>query len=685
MPARVFLPVNVQSYVIAGQTKPRPADGIVQCTTRGELLDMLMQGAETISVSTPRATPANLTDDQVAAQAAAGITGLPAAALTESVCSALPALVSGDGIFLGSGGLTGKRSFSAASGYIRTAAEYRALQASFSQPVNAAQPTARFVDFNRGNDANDGLTPKTPKKNITALDNLTLGAGSVIALASDSEWTLAQTGASDAHIRAQGFSGSSGNPCIMTAYDPAGVSGTKPKINQYWSPVAGDWTWDATKGMWYVTTASAPSTSFVMVKFADGSFGIWNRDPVGNGASDRQYYLVIGTAKIWVYAPSTTDPTTYYGGVMLCNDNKGIFYSYEGGGYLTIDGIDLGTGALLFKPNCGSTSAAIAGHVLKNCTSYSGRLFHILSGCNNGNDYSATLTGNRGYNIMGPLVHASHGSLAQTGTITLDISDHYIDGCNLGNSAGGAMYLQNRAVSGGATKVYRNVIKNAKNGKGGNFFDGCGIYTDYGATRVDVYANIVQDSARAYQDNSGQTTRWIANAAFDCNTFLTVTDADTGGGGIDSTIAHNAAIRCGYNKIPQGSQAMDWAVIGVWRPSNATVTALRILNNVMTLAPGVTAGDAVQLPNTTTTLDVANNAFYGFGSRLFRNANVSDVTASLTSGNVVMSSDPYTGNSVIPAAGVLDSAGCMRAVYKDLLGNDFARVPSIGCVEVTSA
>lgn len=609
----------------------------------------------------------------------------PDVVLDAAQAQALPGLVSADGIFLGSGGITGKRSFSAASGYIRTAAEYRALQANFSQPANAAQPTARFVDWNRGNDANDGLTPKTPWKSITKLDNLTLGAGSVIALASDSEWTLAQTGASDAHLRAQSWSGASGNPCILTAYDPAGVSGTRPKINQYWAPAASDWTWDAAKGMWYVTTASAVATAFVMVKFADGNYGIWQRDPVGNGATTYQYNVVIGTAKIWVYAPAGTDPTTYYGGVMLCNDSKGVFYAYEGGGYLTIDGIDLGLGALLFKPNCGGTSASVAGHVVQNCSSYSGRLFHALSGCNNGNDYSATLRGNRGYNLIGPLVHASHGSLSQTGTITLDISDHYIDRCNLGNSAGGGIYLQNRAAVGSVTKVYRNVIKGAKNGKGGNFFDGCGIYTDYGATRVDVYANVVQDSARAYQDNSGQTTRWIANASFDCNTLLTVTDADTGGGGVDCTVAHNAAIRCGYNKLPQGSQAMDWAVIGCWRPSNATVTALRMINNVMTLASGVTPGDAVQLPNTTTTLDVANNAFYGFGSRLFRNAVPADVTASMTSGNVTLPSDPYTGNSVIPAPGVLDAAGCMRAVYKDLIGNDFARVPSIGCVEVASA
>lgn len=98
MTAKVYIPLSLSQVLINGQRVNRPADGLVEASTSGQLQELLMQGCEC-------ATPEQGTLS--AAQAAAGANGVvglvgdqltPAPVLAASVVRALPALVSGAGI-----------------------------------------------------------------------------------------------------------------------------------------------------------------------------------------------------------------------------------------------------------------------------------------------------------------------------------------------------------------------------------------------------------------------------------------------------------------------------------------------------------------------------------------------------------------------------------------------------------
>lgn len=612
----------------------------------------------------------------------------PDVVLDAAQAQALPGLVSGDGIFLGSGGITGKRSFSAASGYIRTAAEYRALQANFSQPANAAQPTARFVDLNRGNDANDGLTQKTPWKSITKLNNLTMGGGSVIALASDSYWKLDDTGTNGSYVQAGNINGSSGNPVYITSYDPAGVTGTKPTIEYNHAFLSSDWTWDATYGAWKTPLYAAPGNNHVYLRLGT-VWGQFNRDRTGWAVGE--FYADNTDAFLWIYCPQSTDPTSYFGSVVFSSNNLAAIWAWQGLTYTIIENLKFVNCAYGIKFNEGASAGAKLGRIVRNCETQDAGLALLLQSDNTGAVSQLDAYGNRGIGSPGPLLFLSNANKTATGTVASKLYENYSENANQCSSASGAIGIQARGAAQGDISAYRNYIVSPRNGVGHHFFDGCGIYADTKSGNHDVFANVVVNAARAYQDNSGKTSRWIANASIDCDSFGTFTDADNNNA-IDYTVAHNTAIRCAVRRWPQGSQSFSRAAMGFWRTPTGvpqgTMGAVRVFNNAITMAPGYSMGCAIEMPNSSkvTTLDVSNNAAFGaftkglIGDTYNSNADISSGTLS-----IALAADPYTGNSVIPAAGALDSAGCMRAVYKDMLGNDFARVPSIGCVEVASA
>lgn len=609
--------------------------------------------------------------------------------LDSSEIATMRGLVSGDGIFLGSGGITGKRSFSAASGYIRTAAEYRALQSAFSQPANAAQPTARFVDFNRGSDSNDGLTPKTPWKNITKLDNLTFSGGSVIALASDSVWVLDDTGVNGTYWRAGNINGSSGNPVYITSYDPAGVSGTKPTIESNHAFAAGDWTWDATYGAWKAPLYAAPGNPNAYIKLGSSLYGAFNRDRSGWDVGE--YYADSTDAYLWVYCPQSTNPTTYFGSVVFSNNNLAPIFAWQGLTYTITENLRFRNTSFGVKFNDGASAGSKLGRVIRNCEAEMAGIAWLLAADNTAGVAQLDTYGNTSSSSPGPALFCSKPSKTVTGTVALNWYENRFVNANQCASTSGAIGVQANGANQGDIKVWRNYIESPRNGVGNSFFDGCGIYFDTKSHNHDVFGNIVVNAARAYQDNSGKTGRWIANASIDCDSFGTFTDADNNNA-IDYTVAHNTAIRCAVRRWPQGSQSFGRAVMGFWRTPTGvpqgTMGALRVFNNAMTLLPGQTMECAIEMPSSAkvTTLDVSNNAAFGtfskglIGDTYNSNADISSGTLSIT-----LPSDPYTGNSVIPAADVLEASGAMRAVYKDMLGNDFARVPSIGCVEVASA
>ena len=89
----------------------------------------------------------------------------------------------------------------------------------------------RYIDFNRGSDANSGSTPALAWKNLSAGFNFNPGAGGGLFLASDSVWDIAPTRAAHNGLTQTQFNGASGNPAFITAYDPvANTTGSMPTM-----------------------------------------------------------------------------------------------------------------------------------------------------------------------------------------------------------------------------------------------------------------------------------------------------------------------------------------------------------------------------------------------------------------------------------------------------------------------
>lgn len=557
-------------------------------------------------------------------------------------------------------------------------------------PLALASGTEIYIDFNRGSDANPG-TRTQPKKSISVLHNQNYGAGTVIALASDSLWDVST------HVLCSTMKGSAGNPLIFTGYDPAGNTGTRPRISYKVKTLATDWVYDAARNGWRWTQTPNYPGPMTVVFFGPlklHGVRIWQDENHPAFLGDMQWGVRTNYstyAEIWVYAPANTNPVDYYGDVYITPGNRATFHSaWDGLSHTEFDGIefvDQGCGIGVSSSN-GTT--AHTGLVVKNCKGTRAQIVEVSHPGSNTGAHTFSAYDNVGEDLPVGLIKFGGG-----GTMTAEVTRNSVDGCNKQYSALAAIYVQSVATNLGDVKVHRNYIKGAVNGTGselgagyGCAFDGAAIYADLGADKTLIYANVMERCGKPIQSNSAKTVQVIANVAIDCEVFSSHTDAGNAGSN-NVTVAHNTFVsRLPVGSIKTGRSVPNGNALSTWFETSTGGNTLRIINNAL-ITSSQRAGVAVRVAAEAATQTVAGNAITGWSDpsglvqeKSLTNSTVTDRTSTgavITSGSV--SSWFKDGGAVPGLDSPLAGAGTRSLVgLRDLNGDEYERFPTIGAV-----
>ena len=446
-----------------------------------------------------------------------------------------------------------------------------------------------YVDWNRGNDLNSGLSSALPFKSLSMVSGRNLAAGSAILLASDSHWTVEHSASVSNKVMLHQFNGSAAARNYIGPYDPAGVTGTRPTITHRMVPTSADWTWDAVKAAWYVQLSiSAFLTRDCWVKVAGEYAETTNQDDedinaTHNGmTTDRLRFNADRTNNRFYMAydgdSSLVDPSAYFGPGQIVIGLSSIFGAYNGCQHTTMEGIH-------FEGGGGGLYLYVAG------ADYEHRGFEMVD-CS-ARDTNSLLS----YGTYDLNASTGIAEIQMHGCTTEDIAGwsfttygNSLDGDVYGNrfyrnnkchALGGSIYTQNKRNDAIATelRVRHNFATDVRNGTGNCSFDGCGFYADNYDDGTLFFGNIVTNCFKAYQTNNGRRSTFVGNLAYNCDTLISATDASQNNAS-DYLIANNAIIGATGNIRPHGDTITAIQPIGAWRDGTGMVKAT-IVNNII--------------------------------------------------------------------------------------------------------
>ena len=559
-------------------------------------------------------------------------------------------------------------------GYQRNRA-YKAWRAQPKTYELAAIPDPTiYIDSNRGLDTNAG-TKAAPYQTLGKLLTALPTAGACIALANDSLFDLNGTGVSFSTTGSIAVNGASDtNRVTFTNYDPGGYPSQRPRIRNRYLPTSGQWTWDATVQAWYYTNPNGRSFGAydAMCRFSDGTWGnsrSTNLPALVAGwlSVDRDYYADDTNKRMYVYAPASTDPTTYYGGpdsVILGESERGSLQFSRCGNFVTVNGItfeDCGNGLALANF---TASADLAGTIFQRC-----QFINCGRGITTGGDI------NSAYTISGQFLENVFRGMAGGGirlqfkpTLT-DIAGNYFSQANLSTSHGGAVYVQGSS-SGVQTmagnRCFENYVEDAKFNRGNCPFDGAGLYFEVRTRGWDCFKNFLTRCHQGVCNNTGATVTVRHNVFDDVDLPYMVGDGSEVNT-VNSTFEHNTAFNCGITRYRLGDSALSAsrperdplrAVLGLF-DGISTTAVMNHRNNIIHLAPGVSKLAGMEVRRSAT-YDASGNHFAGDFTNFvqtYQFGAVADVVqaASTSSSKDVALDDTYAVVSGVPAAPVLSN------------------------------
>lgn len=460
--------------------------------------------------------------------------------------------------------------------------------------------TTYYIDVFRGNDSWDGLYPTyiggtsgpwaNPK---TKINNTTVSSGDQVLIANDSVYTLPWTNSSiNPHSSFVGVT-------IGAYYPFSQASKELPTFIWNYKIQASDWTYSAPDNSWYYTppftinqTCLLKINNTWLPSCVDSTFPL---DSV-----DGRYGIKSGL--LYMYAPSTQDPTTYYGEILFSMSAHGVFTIGAGRDIILQDlkFQDTAVGVLTFSTTGASTSV-IRRIYADTCSG----IFTINGPAGSAvttEIYDCHITNFGSYGIA---VNAN----GTDGVIKADIHNNYISN-GVHNNAQAGIYIQARHSSGKPTCfVHHNFVENARYQTRDKLFDGCGIYTETGSDNAKIYNNTIRNCYLAFQDNSGRSAYFSGNLVYNCHAFIRITDASTVGS-TDCHITNNTAINLNTPITPEFET--DSRGVGVYC-SNLSGAKLEVINNLFTARPSSTKA-AVLVPDTPGTSTIDHNWFYGFSN-----------------------------------------------------------------------
>ena len=526
--------------------------------------------------------------------------------------------------------------------------------------------TIYYVDYNRGSDSNDGLSPGAPWKELTKIDDAAKSAGDALLLASDSVW---EYGLSTRIIPPTSWVGTQSRPVVIGRYFPLSASTGKPTIRWHNKVAANAWTYSAPNNCWQYT---APGTLGNLMLIRLG--GTWAASRIDGTqlplASIDGRYSNSGSV-LSLYAPSGMDPTTYYGEVLISSGEGFITISSQRG---CVDIEDLrfektGAGVLAYSGSAFDVRVRVrridgetVSKLISSTSDSPGQLFFSVSDCN--------------ITDWGSCAIHTFGS---AGTKDTQIFRNRItDG--LHTYSQGAIYLQSLG-SGLVTKVYENDISGVRWGTRDKVFDGAAIYAETGCDDAQIYRNKIHDSVCAMQDNSGRGVLWHSNLIYDCKTAMRCSDQF-----LNNATAHEffnntcivGADKSGYASFGAQPAESGWRC---YKPSGA-MTSLLVRNNVFVNEGGQQAAAILTPEVTPTSTSYINNAAVG-GYTNIAQRELSPFTVETSTGGIT--ADPQLTNSYRPRAGSpLIGAGTHLGYRRDIERKQRPNPPSIGAHDVAT-
>ena len=491
------------------------------------------------------------------------------------------------------------------------------------------------IDFNRGNDTNDGIS--APWKNLSKLATLTPVTGDVIALASDSWWVLENRIALPANTN-----GTRASPILITKYDPFGASNEKPRISLRKTLVAGDFTYDAPNNAWVFDSTSMVATGGL-------NWSCFLRLGGEDALRQEAGLPLVSVDKTWsqsgrnlyVYAPAGVNPVNYYGSVEFGHSNNAFAFSGSGN-FLVVEKLKIcDGGGLLFAYSSSGTRTIIVRDIEASDAACTIRTFH---------DTGSNLT----VEVLDSLFDDSQNVHIAAYSANLNVGAFLVKNCEfIGGNRGypqGQVYLQTRLSH---THVIGNKFSGARYGTVHHQSDGCAVYSEVGADRVLVSGNIVIDTYLAFQDNSGRGSVWSGNVIARCKAAMKVTD-ETNVGATNHRFYNNTCL-VGANLLPQGPLSISGSGWRCYKASGSAMT-VDVRNNIIwdQRAGGNSYGAAILTPQVAYTGTFDRNVLRGFpanGAAEF-GGTVPTVTNSINSDPLLTSDYRLTASSPCRGAGV---------------------------------
>lgn len=540
----------------------------------------------------------------------------------------------------------------------------------------------RYVDFNRGNDNNDGLTKQTAYKTLGKLSSVNFGlgsGGSQILLANDSHWEINPTFAASGRVNLDSFGGTESARSIITGYDYAGVTNSRPRITYRYVVSASDWVWDASKQAWYVPFNHSAVDSDMRIAIDEviipsvyqgaGSNGINN---FINGVNERTLRSYVDTSNRRVYLAyendsSTVNPSNYFKAPITFGMSSVMttFYLMP---YTTVSGIDARNGGRLIQVTGGDVGLISRGFELKDCSAVNctGLIQMNTAGIGEGGLFVVDVHDNVMINSYAPGIK----TFGQSITGYIRANSHHRG--NLGDCTGGGEYIQSTAPASQPLQLNDAYMSEMANGVGTCTFDGCGIYLELGSTNVVVNRAKIVNSFKAFQINSGRKSTILASEAINCDMFGTFTDANLVGSS-EYLVAHNKFVSTpNLRSYSRGSQTTFDNAIGAYETGAGIVSAKLINNEFYAFGSNAAQHEAILWYDTgewnAGRCEVKNNYFSGYDSKLITDQQGTDRTSG--------------SNSLTGTASLVGAGNTSLGQLTDYRGQFYNYPPSVGSREV---
>lgn len=559
-----------------------------------------------------------------------------------------------------------------------------------------------FVDPNRGDDSKNGIGQANAVRTLARLSalNPNLGGSGGIYLASDGLHTLtgSRTSSSASRVGLYLFNGTdANNRAFIGSYDPAGVSGSRPKVKSLWKPQASDWVYDNTisEGYpmgWYIPYTWNALGWNMYVKVA-GQFAVTTNQgtPTGgtintthNGVNQDTLrynadYRVSGQHKLYLSGGGLTslvDPTTYFGDIEIGNST---FLIYDCGNYSTVEGLDFEGGTLLQYQITGADKI-VRDIKVRDIHADSSDMTIVFASTATGTPLQEFEVYNCEFNTLtsGAVLVYGKGGAGR-------IHHNRVDGANIAAAQGAAFYTTGDSLTNYVDIEY-NYGTNILNGAGNCSFDGCFAYADSGSTKVRIRWNYVENSYKAFQLNHGKYGEIIGNVTYNCDVFATCTDADLKGTaeyrvlnntyyGTDGMNAWPRGVDSNLTTAPLTFTAASGALVGITAKNNAFIG-----NNVSDKA-AIRALTNALYP---TYANVSNNFATGFSANVVQNWDNGNMTAgsnTVTSGNPAFKDSANGDLKILPTSSLIGAGATDALITTDYRGRRFNAIPAIGAYE----